>query len=212
MHAFVPISLEAGVRLDVDGVTVRGWRGDALVTAAPCFGMVTEGPVQIDEGGDQLRLRAGMHFVLPAGAWIAGGRGLLIEVPGPAPLRTFGGPIEARGRLWYIDGCTDSLIVGPARRGEPCLNHLHIPASTLQSAHTHPSIRVGVIARGSGVCVTPNGRWPLAAGLGWVIPTGVEHSFHTSTEALDVIAWHPDSDTGPTDEDHPMVNRTVLRR
>ena len=27
-------------------------------------------------------------------------------------------------------------------------------------------------------------------------------------QSLDVLAFHPDSDTGPTDEDHPMLNRT----
>ncbi|MSQ82944.1 MAG: hypothetical protein EXR77_08510 [Myxococcales bacterium] len=29
-------------------------------------------------------------------------------------------------------------------------------------------------------------------------------------ETLDVLAWHPDSDFGPTDQTHPMVNRTLL--
>ena len=32
--------------------------------------------------------------------------------------------------------------------GDPCLNLLHIPPSTRQSAHTHPSIRVGLIVSG----------------------------------------------------------------
>ena len=27
---------------------------------------------------------------------------------------------------------------------------------------------------------------------------------------MDVIAYHPDSDWGPTDETHPMVNRTFV--
>jgi hypothetical protein len=27
---------------------------------------------------------------------------------------------------------------------------------------------------------------------------------------MDVIAWHPDSDFGPEDDDHPMVNRTIV--
>jgi len=25
-----------------------------------------------------------------------------------------------------------------------------------------------------------------------------------------VIAWHPDSDFGPRDDDHPMINRTLI--
>ena len=29
---------------------------------------------------------------------------------------TFGGPIEATGRLKYIDGCTDSLLISPVKK------------------------------------------------------------------------------------------------
>jgi hypothetical protein len=32
-----------------------------------------------------------------------------------------------------------------------------------------------------------------------------------SKSSLDVIAFHPDSDWGPTDGTHPMLNRTYLR-
>ena len=27
---------------------------------------------------------------------------------------------------------------------------------------------------------------------------------------MDVIAFHPDSDFGPTDIEHPMINRTIV--
>jgi hypothetical protein len=27
---------------------------------------------------------------------------------------------------------------------------------------------------------------------------------------MDVIAFHPDSDFGPEDENHPMINRTIV--
>jgi hypothetical protein len=47
-------------------------------------------------------------------------------------------------------------------------------------------------------------------GLAFVIPADSLHSFTTENEALRVIAYHPDSDFGPTHEDHPMVNRTIL--
>ena len=66
-----------------------------------------------------------------------------------------------------------------------------------------------LIARGAGWCVTPRGRYRIEAGLAWHIPAGVVHAFHTDEDALDVLAWHPDSDFGPRDEDHPMINRTV---
>jgi len=42
------------------------------------------------------------------------------------------------------------------------------------------------------------------------LPEDTPHSFFTYEETMDVIAWHPDSDTGPSDEDHPMVNRTIV--
>ena len=141
---------------------------------------------------------------------IFSGRGLAIVVPKYRGLRQVGGPIEPTGRLQYIDGCTDSLVVSPPRKGEPCLNHLHVPPKTNQSAHTHASARIGVIVRGRGRCVTPAGAVELRDGLGWYIPPGLKHCFVTEGESLDVLAWHPDSDYGPTDEDHPMINKTEL--
>jgi hypothetical protein len=46
--------------------------------------------------------------------------------------------------------------------------------------------------------------------LVFVIPEESQHSFHTENKALRVIAYHPESDFGPTDETHPMVNKTIL--
>jgi len=46
--------------------------------------------------------------------------------------------------------------------------------------------------------------------MGWRIPAGCLHSFFTTDSSLDVIAWHPDSDFGPTHDDHPMVNLTLV--
>ncbi|CAK9039017.1 unnamed protein product [Durusdinium trenchii] len=42
----------------------------------------------------------------------------------------------------------------------------------------------------------------------WAIPSGTIHSFHTDSDELNVIAYHPDTDWGPMDENHPMLNRT----
>lgn len=61
-----------------------------------------------------------------------------------------GGPIEDRGRLRYIDGCTDTLLIPPWRRGEACLNLLHLPPGIEQTMHTHPSDRAGMTVRGAG--------------------------------------------------------------
>jgi quercetin dioxygenase-like cupin family protein len=151
-----------------------------------------------------------MYFAAPGPVAIRGGRGLSITAKECRGFFHIGGPIEETGRLRYIDGCTDSLLIPPVTLGDPCLNLLHIPPGTRQTEHTHPSVRVGLIVRGSGECVTPGGRFPLRPGLAFVIPEETLHSFHTSTDSLLVIAYHPDSDFGPTNERHPMINRTIV--
>lgn len=138
------------------------------------------------------------------------GRGFAVAREGHRAYDTLGGPVEAEGRLKYIDGCTDSLLVSPIRLGDPCLNHLHFPPNIKQTMHTHPSNRIGVVARGQGRCITPTGEIPLLPGVRFCIPRDSEHCFYTDDHTMDVIAWHPDSDYGPQDENHPMVNRTMV--
>ena len=220
---FVPLVLETGLLLDLSDdvfpTHVYGFHDDTLELPANAthYGMVTEGGGILHDRSDRFRLREGMFFVMPGACRLAapGGRGLVISRLGYHGLRQVGGPIEAEGRLRYIDGCTDTLLVCPPRLGEPCLNHLHIPPHTAQTQHTHPSERIGVILRGRGECRVPSQDgadivYPLSPGMGWRIPTGAKHSFFTTDESLDVIAWHPDSDFGPTDGNHPMINRTIL--
>lgn len=136
------------------------------------------------------------------------------------------GVVEKEGRLAYIDGCTDSLLIPPIKLGDPCLNHLHFPAGIDQTAHTHPSHRIGIVSSGHGVCKTPFGDAELSPGTIFVIKewngTGYSygldgnlhedgtHKFATGDTGLDVIAFHPDSDFGPTDINHPMINRTIV--
>jgi hypothetical protein len=135
---------------------------------------------------------------------------LVIERIGFEGVFSVGGPIEAKGRLRYIDGCTDSLLIPPVKKGDPCLNHLHFPSGINQTMHTHPSMRVGVVARGKGECVSPEGHTALVPGTVFIIHEDGEHCFRTFGASMDVIAYHPDSDFGPQDEDHPMVNRTIV--
>lgn len=170
------------------------------------------GVVRLTDGHGLVSITRGMYAVIPSECTIETENGLAVAIHFPEAhgFRQFGGPIESTGRLTYIDGCTDTLLVCPPRLGAPCLNHLHIPAGTDQSFHTHPSDRLGAILSGGGWCDTPNGTFELAAGVAWYIPTGCEHRFRTESASLDVIAWHPDSDFGPTDDNHPMINRTVL--
>jgi mannose-6-phosphate isomerase-like protein (cupin superfamily) len=213
---FTPLEIRSGLLLDLrdDGyrTQVYGWNRSALTLSADTthYGMVTEGEALLTDGDDEFRLRAGMFFVVPRRCAVEGGRGLVVSRPGYEGLRQIGGPLEARGRLQYIDGCSDTLLVSPPRRGDPCLNHLHIPPGTNQTAHTHPSERIGVILRGRGQCHTPQGSFELTPGMGWRIPTSCLHAFSTMEESLDVVAWHPDSDFGPTDENHPMINKTEI--
>lgn len=183
------------------------------------FGMVTDdATVYLARPGiatsTAVRLLAGSYFVVNGRQfpWLhVAGKGLLIRLFDYFGLTQFGGPVEEKGRLEYIDGCSDSLLVCPPVLGEPCLNHLHIPAGTNQTQHVHPSDRIGIIIRGSGECRTPDGVHALAPGMFWRIPTGGVHSFHTGpNESLDVFAWHPESDFGPRPDFHPMLNRTIV--
>lgn len=213
---FMLLPLRSGVRTELSAgafpIRVSGWSGDDLQLAAggTHYGMVTGGAVRVSDREGVLSAASGMFFVCPGAALLEGGvsAGLVISCQGYIGLRLCGGPIEQTGRLTYIDGCSDTLLVCPPRLGEPCLNSLHIPPHTRQSAHTHPSVRIGVVLRGSGECRTPQGIYPLEPGMGWLIPPGCVHAFHTLEETLDIIAWHPDSDFGPTDGNHPMLNRT----
>lgn len=211
--AFTLLAIRSGLLLDLGDIQVWGWMEKPLTLppGATAFGMVTTGQTKLRDAETRVfDLNAGMFFVLPDGGVARGGSGLVIVWAGYRGLRQIGGPLEATGRLRYIDGCSDTLLVCPPRLGDPCLNHLHIPPRTDQTPHTHPSMRIGVILRGTGECRTPDGSYPLEPGMGWYIPTGCLHSFFTQDEALDVIAWHPDSDFGPRDDDHPMINRTQI--
>jgi hypothetical protein len=151
---------------------------------------------------------------------------IIVERLNFAGMFVLGGPVEHTGRLKYIDGCTDSLLIPPVKFGDACLNHLHFPRGIDQTMHTHPSMRIGLVTKGHGECVTPFGNIPLFPGQIFIIhqedgsrSTGIDgkdypvgsHSFKTfGGEGMDVIAYHPDSDFGPKDEEHPMINRTIV--
>ena len=89
------------------------------------------------------------------------------------------------------------------------------------------------MAKGKGVCVTPWGNVDLVPGNIFIIKpnpdgglieatdkhyeTGEEitavagtHSFFTQEEELDVIAYHPNTEWGPEDEMHPMIQMTIV--
>ena len=76
--------------------------------------------------------------------------------------------------------------------------------------HTHPSLRAGIVLAGEGRAIHPGGELPLTPGCCWFLDTNGEHCFYTDDSELTVCAWHPDSDTGPTHDDHPMLNKTIV--
>ena len=125
-----------------------------------------------------------------------------------------GGPLENSGRLCYIDGCSDSLLIYPPRQGDPSLNLLHFPENTQQTFHIHPSIRLGVVIRGEGLaCIKEDGidkQIELKPGNIFCIEEREAHRFMTIKQEMVVLAFHPDGDWGPTDHDHTMLNRTYL--
>ena len=136
--------------------------------------------------------------------------GLVILCEHHRAMTVVGGDLEDKGRLQYVDGCTDTLVISPSRIGDPCLNALFFPSGIKQTMHTHPSYRIGMIVRGSGECETCEGRVALTAGMRFLIPADTPHAFSTGGEPLVLVAYHPDSDFGPKDNDHPMINRTII--
>ena len=175
----------------------------------------------------KMKLHSGMFFCCPGACKIDGGSGIAIYVPVSSEKKnrymfTVSGPLEENeegnliGTLPYIDGCTDTILLHPQLLGDPCLNHLHFPTNISQTQHTHPSGRAGMVIKGRGNCVVVDQqtkiatRTPLIPGMVFVIPKDAVHAFETENHTLDVIAFHPDSDCGPTSTNHPMVNRTMV--
>lgn len=142
---------------------------------------------------------------------MARGRRMIVAQRGFKPLTISGLLEEDEGRLQYIDGCSDTLLLHPPRKGDPCVNFLHLPRRINQTMHTHPSPRIGLVISGSGYAEMGDGSTlPLLAGAAWYLPTNEEHCFHTEDDHLSILAYHPDSDWGPEDEEHPMKNRTIV--
>ena len=207
----------AGAAPSLAATRVRAWNQSALELSSEGthYVIAYAGASTLERSKTTFPLAAGMFASVPGSFVVNGvatqGAGLVITHPGYRGFFQLGGPIEATGRLRYIDGCTDSLLLAPPVLGDPCLNHLHIPAGTTQTRHVHPSVRVGMVVGGEGICVTPDRELSLRPGLAFMIPADQLHSFCTGASSLDVVVYHPDSDTGPTHEDHPMLNRTLIR-
>jgi AraC-like ligand binding domain len=194
---------------------LAGWNNKLLKleNIGTHFGYVQSGQAIINCSAGMFTLQSGMYFSLPGQGSILGeGKGIVITRLRYQGMFNFGGPIEKTGRLRYIDGCTDTLLIPPVFLGDPCLNVLYFPPGICQTPHTHPSIRVGIVTSGQGECITPSGNIQLLPDQVFLIHTDGLHSFRTMNSPMVVIAYHPDSDFGPTHEIHPMLNRTIIDR
>jgi quercetin dioxygenase-like cupin family protein len=216
-NPFIGCQLRHGVLADLRKspfpTTFSGWLDMPLELPgnATHFAYVHAGAAHIDCSAGHFTLSPGMYFSIAGAGRISGdGQGIVLTRHGASGMFQIGGPVEAKGRLNYIDGCTDSLLIPPVLRGDACLNLLCFPKGIDQTAHTHPSLRAGMVISGSGQCRTAQGILPLIAGHAFLIHADQLHAFSTPDEGMRVIAFHPDSDFGPTDQNHPMINRTMV--
>lgn len=175
------------------------------------FGYVYSGSCQIEYDDNVFNLKNGMSFSIPGKFKIHGdGIALIVGRIGVFGLFYICGKIEKEGRLKYIDGCTDTLLIPPVLIGYPCSNFLRIPPNVNQTSHTHPSVRVGLVISGSGICRTPDKDYQFSPGTMFILPPEGIHSFHTLSDELRIVVYHPDSDFGPSNDAHPMLNKTYV--
>lgn len=182
--------------------------------ASTYFGFVLKGPVRLARAHvPAIECVEKMYFSSPGPITLSGeGQAVVIRRYGYRGLFHLGGPTEPQGRLTYIDNCTTTLLIPPARLGDPAFNILVFPPGIKQTSHIHPTVRLGVVLSGDGFCVKPNSApIPLEPGMVFYIEENEQHCFHSGQNGLSVIAYHPDSEWGPTDQSHPMLNRTYIR-
>lgn len=182
------------------------------------YGYVLDGNGALQfQSSEYLPLAAHWYFSIPGVTRIVGNvRIQIVTQLGYHGLLQCGRHEEEWGRLTYINGGSDTMLLSPPKRGDPCLNALYMPPGVDQTPHTHPSLRAGIIVAGKGSCRTADAEFLLEAGSTFLLPPESRHSFHTPEEStrdqttLHIIVMHPDSDTGPTDEEHAMKNRTYF--
>lgn len=212
-------SLKQGQRVDLSQASIplwwQTWDGGtiALPAQGTHFGFVFRGRAQLQRAaGDRYTLQSGMYFALPEGGKVGGrgSQGLVVTHLTHRGLFHLGGPLEATGRFAYINGGSDSLLIPPLMQGDPCLNALYFPPGVDQSLHTHPSDRLGVVVAGCGVCDTLDQRLRFTPGMVFYIPADMPHKFLTQEDPLTLLVFHPDSDTGFTHQNHPMLRRTFV--
>ena len=178
------------------------------------YGFCLSGEVDlVKEDGYAVKIIEGMYFSACGPITISGaGKTFVVERMGYRGLFSCGGPVEKDGRLIYIDNCKSTILISPARLGDPVFNLLVFPPRTKQTMHIHPTVRFGAVFEGSGICNTLKENYKLSENSIFMIEPGEQHCFETGDSTMAVIAYHPDSDLGPTDSSHPMLSRTYLTK
>ena len=91
------------------------------------YGFVHEGCVELDCASGNFTLQSGMYFRTPGAMRLENldshSSGFVItrvhDHDRDLGFFQLGGPVEEQGRLEYIDGCSDSLLISPAVLGDP---------------------------------------------------------------------------------------------
>ena len=194
---------------------VRTWKKEviALPEGGTHYGFVWQGEAKLRRSQQTapFPLTAGMYFSIAEAATVGGDRstGFIVTHLVHTGRFQLGGPIASTGRFAYIDGGLTSLLIGPVAKGDPCLHALYMPAGVEQTVHSHPSDRIGLIIQGEGYCVADKTRHALRPGVLFHIPPNQPHQFCTGQPLL-FIVFHPDSDIGFSDRNHPMLRRTFV--
>ena len=204
------------VEHDYSAVRVRTWQNENIrLSTGTHYGFVWQGQATLQRSSISMPfpLAAGMYFSLGESATLHGQDSAGMVVTDTAHQGQFlvGGPVESSGRFAYIDGGTTSLLIAPMTVGDPCLHALYMPPNVDQTMHHHLSDRFGLIIYGSGQCCTPEGDCQsLQPGILFRIPAYQEHKFVTRAQGLNLVVFHPDSDIGFSDRNHPMLRRTFI--
>ena len=206
------IQPELSQRFEDNSATLKTWQNNSLQLAPEetHFGFVYQGnPTLSKSNGESYHLHPGMYFCLPNSGKIGGldSSGIIISCFQYQEMFSLGGAIEERGRFAYIDGGTNSLLIPPVMLGDPCLNALYFPSGIDQTMHTHPSDRIGIVVTGKCEIETQAGVRTLHPGDIFAIETNYVHKFRTHTDSLTIVVFHPDSDTGFTHHNNPMLEK-----
>ncbi len=191
------------------------WQGNSIEFPAggTTFGYIYQGTSLLfrQTDGESYPVHSGMYFCLPGGGKLEGdSSGIAIAFLNYQGIFSLGGPIEPTGRLAYINGGTNSLLIAPVRGGDPCLNVLYFPSGIDQTLHSHPSYRIGMVVMGRGKLDNLQTVLALEPGTIFQIPADSLHKFQTIESNLIVVVFHPDSDTGLAHWDNPMLKRTIV--